>query len=108
MKFKDYNFKIGDKVITTDGVTGKIVDICRCSRCEERGFYEPIYVTDEGYEEYISIGRVKDGFLDFYQIGDYKFHDFDKAEVLRDIADTEEYLYKLRKQLKVIEENEMY
>lgn len=104
-----YDFKIGDKVITTDGVTGKIVDICKCSRCEERGFYEPIWVADddkEKHERYISIYLVEDGFMGFYQIGEYRFNDFDKAEILKDIADTEEYLKTLKNRLKVMEENE--
>lgn len=37
----NYNFKVGDKVVTVYGETGVIVDICTCDNCKERGFYEP-------------------------------------------------------------------
>ena len=32
MKPSDYEFAIGDKVVTIYGVVGHVVDICRCDR----------------------------------------------------------------------------
>lgn len=107
MNIKDYEFNIGDIVITTEGKIGKITNICTCDRCEERGFYEPFWVDeDDDYEHCISIFAAQHSFIGFYQIGKYKFNDFDKGEVLREMASYEKELKRLRKQLKVIEELE--
>jgi hypothetical protein len=105
---KDYEFEIGDKVITTEGEIGRIVNICRCDRCAERGFYEPIWRRDyDGWEDYITIADIEIGFTGFYQIGKYHFRDFDKEEVMREMAYYEEELKRLRNQLKVMEEYEV-
>ena len=107
MDVKVYDFKIGDKVITTEGEVGKIIDICKCKKCVERGFCEPMWKkSDDVYVDYIDIYQAEAGFPGFYQIGDYGFHDFNKGEVLRSITYHEEELWKLKKQLKVIEEVE--
>lgn len=107
MDIKDYKFKIGDDVITTDGVRGKIVDICDCSQCAGRGFYEPVWIAEnDNNKEYITIGTAICGFPRYYQIGEYHFNDFDKSEVLHDIAGYEKELKRLRNQLEVIEEIE--
>lgn len=107
MDIKDYEFEIGDKVITTEGEFGKIVDICRCDRCQKRGFYEPIWAKDgDKYQHYITNYDAECGFCGFYRIGKYKFNDFDKGEILRGMAYCEDELKRLRKQLKVIEELE--
>ena len=104
---KDYKFKIGDYVITTEGIRGKIIDICDCSQCVGRGFYEPIWIAeDDNNKEYITIGTAICGFRGYYQIGEYRFHDFDKSEVLQDMAYYEKKLKQLKKQLKVIEDIE--
>ena len=108
MNIKDYKFNIGDIVITTEGETGKIVDVCKCSWCAERGFYEPIWVedSDDSYYDYITYMEAELGFKRFYQIGKYRFNDFDKGEVLRSMVSCEDELKQLRKQLKLIEELE--
>lgn len=107
MKLSDYKFNIGDEVITTDGIKGKIVGICTCGECEKRGFYEPIWRSeDAGYDKYITCWTAESGFAGFYSIGDYRFNEFDKGDVLREMADYEDTLKQLRKQLKVIEEIE--
>lgn len=107
MSVKNYCFEIGDEVITTEGETGKIVDICRCEKCAKRGFFEPIWVKDgDKYQKYIDIYDANNGFNSFYKIGKYRFNDFDKAEILRSMASYEAELKQLRKQLKLIEELE--
>lgn len=107
MDIKDYKFNVGDTVITTDGKKGKIVDICTCSQCVGRGFYEPTWIAeDDNEKEYITIGTAICGFSRYYQIGEYRFHNFDKSEILQDMAYYEKKLKQLKKQLKVINEFE--
>ena len=109
MNIKDYEFHIGDEVITTEGEVGKITSICTCSSCERRGFYEPFWRDEnDGWEHCISIYDAESGFSGFYKIGKYEFNNvFDKAEVLRTIACHEDELKKLRNQLRVIEKYEV-
>lgn len=107
MDIKDYEFHVGDEVITTEGVRGKITSICTCDRCEERGFYEPFWsMEDDKLERCIDKFIAEIGFNGFYKIGKYHFNDFDKGEVLRDMGYHEIQLKKLRNQLKIIEEYE--
>lgn len=104
MTIQDYKFEIGDEVITVEGVKGKIVDICHCSACEGRGFPEPVWVKyGDNSKNYITKIDAEIGFLDYYKIGKYRFNDFDKGEVLREMAYHEDELKKLRQQLRVIE-----
>lgn len=108
MDIKDYEFHVGDEVITTEGVRGKITSVCHCDRCEERGFYEPFWIAEDGkYEHCIDIYDAKSGFSSFYKIGKYRFSDFNKGEILREMASYEDGLKQLRKQLRVIEEYEV-
>lgn len=107
MDIKDYKFEIGDVVVTTEGEMGKITRICYCDECKKRGFFEPIWIKEGSqYEDYISIGVAKCEFVGFYQIGKYRFNEFDKGEILQEMAYHEKSLKKLRKQLKVIEDLE--
>jgi hypothetical protein len=107
MNIKDYIFEIGDIVITTEGEKGAIINICKCDRCVERGFYEPTWIMEgDSNEKYITIGDAICGFNRFYQIGKYRFNDFDKSEVLQNMAYYEKELKQLRKQWKLIEELE--
>ena len=107
MNIKDYEFHIGDEVITTEGIKGKITSICTCDRCQERGFYEPFWTCeDDKWEHCIDKFTAECGFNGYYKIGKYRFNDFDKGEVLREMASYEDGLKRLRKQLKVIEELE--
>lgn len=103
MDIKDYKFNVGDKVITTEGVTGKITSICTCEDCTERGFFEPFWVGSDGGVHCISIYDAKCKFPGYYQIGEYRFHDFDKGEVLLEMGHHEKELMRLKKQLQVIE-----
>lgn len=107
MDIKDYEFHIGDEVITTDGIKGKITKVCTCGRCEERGFHE-LFWTDEhnDYEHYIDKYIAENGFCGYYKIGKYRFNDFDKNEVLQYIASCENEIKKLKEQLRVIEKYE--
>ena len=78
-----YDFKVGDKVITTTGETGVITDICTCSACFSRGFYEPMWTSNEdGEYHYITLYDAETGFTDYYKIGEYRFNDFDEKAVL--------------------------
>lgn len=107
MKPNDYNFKVGDKVITIYGEVGRITEICTCESCAKRGFYEPTWVNDSGDERWISVYDARRGFDGFYQIGEYRFnHSFDKDQVLCMIAQYEDDLTQLRAQVKIIEELE--
>lgn len=113
MEIKDYKFKVGDEVITIKGVRGFIDRICECSECQRRGFYEPVWSYHEGnelsgewYEDYISATDAILGFPGYYKIGEYRFHDFDKAYILSQMASHEKEYQRLRKQFKLIEELE--
>ena len=105
MNLNDYKFEVGDKVVTTYGVTGKIVDICDCDQCARRGFYEPMWVDDAtGAEHWITFYQAEHGFEDYYQIGEHRFnHEFHKSFILRRITECEEELQQYKAQLNVIE-----
>ena len=108
MKPSDYEFAIGDKVITIYGEVGHIIDVCRCDRCLERGFREPTWRSDADH----NIGRItiydaERGFDDFYQIGKYRFgHTFNKSVVRAMIIKEEVELRRLKRRLQVMEELE--
>lgn len=108
MNIKDYEFHVGDEVVTTEGIEGRITGVCHCDRCEERGFYEPFWSENDNNNSShcIDIYDAESGFSNFYKIGKYRFSDFDKGEVLREMADCEDSLKRLRKQLKIIEKYE--
>ena len=103
----DYEFKIGDRVVTVYGETGEIVYICTCDRCKARGFCEPTWKDSNGDTHYITNYDAECGFVGFHKIGKYRFNDFDKSGVLGEIASYEKELRKLRTQLKTIEELEL-
>ena len=50
MKPSDYEFAVGDKVITIYGDVGHVIDICRCDRCLERGFCELTWRSDADHD----------------------------------------------------------
>lgn len=96
-----YTFKVGDRVITDDGRTGTIEDICTCDRCKERGFYEP--TVDFGdYIDYVSISDKNDGFKSYYQIGDRVFGNLNEEAVSKEIDDCEKKMLRLYEQLGTI------
>lgn len=107
MKINKYKFNIGDEVITVEGERGKIVDFCECGRCQERGFYEPKWVDDDGNTSYITGYDANHDFDEYYKIGKYHFNkNLRKDKVEEHIANCEKTLTGLRKQLETIEELE--
>ena len=97
----EYKFEIGDEVITSYGETGKVIDICECEQCAERGFYELI-VRYDGYTDWITIGEAKNGFENYYQIGKYIFGNKCLNKLEYDIKCLEEKLAKCRMQKNVL------
>ena len=108
MKPSDYEFAVGDKVVTIYGEVGHIVDICRCERCFERGFNELKWRSDADHDVgWITIYDAERGFDDFYQIGKYRFsRTFNKSVVRAMIIEKEAELRRLKRQLEVMEELE--
>ena len=107
MRPNDYDFQIGDVVITVEGLKGHIVDICYCTECQKRGFFELTWRTDDGkYDDWISIEDANGGFCAYYQIGKYRFADFDKDDVLSLISSYEKKIKALKRQLSSMEEIE--
>lgn len=93
-----YTFKVGDKVITADGRTGTITNICTCERCQKRGFCEPTAEMDDGSTEYITISDKEDGFKSYYQIGDRVFGNINEEPVIKELKEIDERYNKLIKQ----------
>lgn len=95
-------FKIGDEVIMSTGEVGRIIDICTCNKCKERGFYEPTVEVEIGnYSIYITDTDKRNGFSSFYKIGDQVFGNIDEDTVKDSIKSTKEEIRKL--QLELIE-----
>lgn len=104
---KNYNFKVGDKVVTTEGDTGVIVRICTCEQCEKRGFHELTWVRDIGHTyDYVTNHDAENGFKGYYQIGLYHFDEFDKDSVINKIVKHEMAIFKLKTQLRNIRKME--
>lgn len=105
MNPSDYKFEIGDKVITTYGEAGEIVDICTCEQCVKRGFHEPVWLDEYGDKHYITNYMADCGFEEFYKIGNYRFNSlFNRGLVERTIIHHENMLERYKKMLKVIDE----
>lgn len=87
MKDNNYEFRVGDEVETVDGMSGKIVSICRCERCAERGFFEPRWETSDGKDsDYITVNQVNWGFPYYRRIGKYVWnHDADEEKSTKNI-----------------------
>lgn len=74
----EYDFKVGDKVVTSTGQVGVIKSICGCVSCIERGFYEPKVVTTAGVGDIYITNNDRDvNFRSFYRIGKYCFGNID-------------------------------
>ena len=90
-------FKIGDEVITSTGEVGRIIDICTCDRCKERGFYEPTVEVEIGNNSiYITDNDKRNNFSSFYKIGDRIFGNIDEDAVKDSIKSVKEQVYKLQ------------
>ena len=68
-----YEFHVGDYVEDVTGRTGYINSICQCKHCEERGFYEPRVIYNNGDCDYITIYECEKGFPSYKRIGQYEF-----------------------------------
>lgn len=95
-------FKVGDEVITDDGKVGKIIDICKCDKCKERGFYELEVEFDDGDTSYIEISDKNDGFGSFYKIGSHIFGNLDDSYLLSRIAYLSGEMRELETRLNVV------
>lgn len=97
-----YNFQVGEEVIDTFGRKGKIVSVCHCEQCEERGFYEPIieweYCSTPDMPSNIAEQK---GFPSIHSMGNRVFNDYDI-----ELAKGE--LHILKEQIKCIEEQIEY
>ena len=105
MKPSDYEFAVGDRIVTICGDVGHIVDICKCEKCLERGFCELTWRSDINHNVgWITIYDAERDFDDFYQIGKYRFgRTFKKSRVRSMIIEKEVELRSLKKQLEVME-----
>lgn len=65
----DGNLHEGDYVETADGRVGYVKGICRCEKCRERGFYEPIVHFTDGEEDCITKYEAENGFKGYKRIG---------------------------------------
>lgn len=64
------DFKVGDKVIRADGLSGEIV-FCGFRRCCKSKSYLEIHIKyEDGTDDYISYDDIQRNFDRFYQIGD--------------------------------------
>jgi hypothetical protein len=100
-----YNFKVGDEVITSEGLIGVITDICNCEKCKERGFYEPRVETTFGDGGiYITDIDKKNGFNSFYKIGDHIFGSIDLDYITTRIDRAERELIFLEQQKEILME----
>lgn len=63
------NLHEGDFVETADGRVGYVKGICRCEKCRERGFYEPIVHFTDGEEDCITKYEAENGFKGYKRIG---------------------------------------
>lgn len=104
MNISDYVFNIGDEVITEDCDRGKIVRICDCEFCKERGFYELTYENEHGDWFYVTKYDAESGFDGYYKIGNYMFGNLRKDRIERDILHHKEILAQLEKQLRLYNE----
>lgn len=98
-----YNFKVGDEVITSEGMIGVITDICDCDKCKARGFYEPQVKTTFGDSGiYITDTEKNNGFPSFYKIGDRVFGHIDLDLIIDRINYAEKELILLEQQKEIL------
>lgn len=97
-------FKVGDKVITDDGRVGVIESLCDCENCKERGFYEPQVKMRIGDSQiWISDNDKRNGFANFYQIGNKVFGNINKQVVIDSIKCKQEELRSISNELYELE-----
>ena len=98
----EYNFKVGDEVITSIGEVGVITDICDCEYCQERGFCEPQVETTLGvWDIYITNRDKENNFSRFYKIGDYRFGNIDKSILTNTLQSWNDRLEETKKNVEI-------
>lgn len=97
-------FKVGDEVITSNGCVGTITDICTCRRCKERGFYEPEIKMKLGPQIYMTDHAKKNGFEDYYKIGNKVFGNINDEYLLNRMKSLKKEMQEVEARLNVIKE----
>lgn len=97
----EYEFCLGDTVITTDGIVGKIIGFCDCDECRKRGFLEPFWEDDDS-EQFITKFDAETGLIGFHRIGKHLLHPFDKDWIESEIEKLNTEVSRLRRQLATI------
>ena len=69
----EYEFNVGDVVVTTDGKFGYIKAIYNYPVTMWRGFAEPMVAYSDGKIDYITYDEAKNGFTGYKRIGKYTF-----------------------------------
>ena len=77
----------GDFVETVDGRVGYVNGICRCEKCRERGFYEPIVHFTDGEEDCITKYEAENGFKRYKRIG--RWENADEAQEVQEPKEIE-------------------
>lgn len=77
----------GDFVETVDGRVGYVKGICRCEKCRERGFYEPIVHFTDGEEDCITKYEAENGFKRYKRIG--RWENADEAQEVQEPKEIE-------------------
>ena len=95
-------FKVGDEVITFDGCVGVITDICTCSQCKERGFYEPRIETKLGPQIWMTNNSRNNNFEDYYKVGKRVFGNIDDKNLLNRMETLREEMQEIEARLNVI------
>lgn len=94
-------FDVGDEVITSTGKVGHIDWICKCDKCEERGFFEPHVETEIGVGSIrITDSDKRVSFRSFYKIGEHIFGNIDEDSLDYDIKNTNSQITELEEDLK--------
>lgn len=99
MKISEYVFNVGDEVITIEGVRGEITDICKCVRCVDRGFFEPIWEDENCIEDYITRYEAEHNFSGYHKICNYYFNHLNRQHIEQDIAYHEDMITRAKNRL---------
>ena len=104
-----YEFHVGDYVEDVTGRIGYINSICQCKHCEERGFYEPHVIYNNGDCDYITVYECEKGFPSYKRIGQYEFTQKAQVAKIGKLAYAEEaaMLWKLNELVDAVNELRM-
>jgi hypothetical protein len=99
MKIGDYDFRVGDEVVTTRGIRGTITEILDNPDIPSHNHY--IEWRDEFNDlNYIMCSY---GEPDIYRIGKHRFNPLDPRPLLAEITVAEKHLESLNTRLKFVE-----